>query len=357
MATWLRTDDGKVRLRFSAGCRPRRDYPLPPPRPPFRLSGRRGARGLTGFAPAGGLRDFRHAHHRSGRRRRRRPVPARPARPRPRTPTSPSSATPATTSPCSACTSAPTSTPSCTPWAAASARSRAGAGPTRPSPSCPSWPPTAPGRTGSASATGTSPRTSLARPMLNAGATLSAVTSKLCERWQPGVTLLPMSDDRIETHVTVDEDGPDGPRTVHFQEWWVRLHAAVPARQIVAAGAAEAAPAPGVLAAIEAADFVLLPPSNPVVSIGDDPGRAAASPRPWRPRPSSGCRRSSADAPVHGMADACLTAIGVADHGRRGRRALRAGPARRLAGRRAGQGRRRRARSSAASRCAPCRST
>jgi LPPG:FO 2-phospho-L-lactate transferase len=150
--------------------------------------------------------------------------------------------------------------------------------------------------------------------LLNAGATLTAVTSKLCERWQPGVTLLPMSDDRIETHVFLDEAGPGGDgdgRSVHFQEWWVRLHAAVPARQIVAVGAEAARPGPGVLAAIEAADCVLFPPSNPVVSIGTilavpQVAEAVAAKTVVGVSPIIG------DAPVHGMADACLTAIGVA---------------------------------------------
>jgi LPPG:FO 2-phospho-L-lactate transferase len=150
--------------------------------------------------------------------------------------------------------------------------------------------------------------------LLSAGGTLTAATSKLCERWQPGVTLLPMSDDRIETHVLLDEAGPGGDgagRSVHFQEWWVRLHAAVPARQIVAVGADQARPGPGVLAAIEAADCVLLPPSNPVVSIGTIlavPGIAAAV----AAKTVIGVSPIIGDAPVHGMADACLTAIGVA---------------------------------------------
>jgi LPPG:FO 2-phospho-L-lactate transferase len=150
--------------------------------------------------------------------------------------------------------------------------------------------------------------------LLNAGATLTAVTSKLCERWPLGVTLLPMSDDRIETHVFLDEAGPGGDgdgRSVHFQEWWVRLHAAVPARRIVAVGADRARPGPGVLAAIEAADCVLFPPSNPVVSIGTilavpQVAEAVAAKTVVGVSPIIG------DAPVHGMADACLTAIGVA---------------------------------------------
>lgn len=144
--------------------------------------------------------------------------------------------------------------------------------------------------------------------MLRDGLPLSAATEALCRRWQPGVRLLPMSDDRVETHVTLGE-GRDR-RTVHFQEWWVRLRAAAPAVGIVAAGAAEAAPGPGVLEAIAGADVVLLPPSNPVVSIGPVlaiPGVADAV----RSRTVVGVSPIIGGAPVRGMADACLAAIGV----------------------------------------------
>jgi LPPG:FO 2-phospho-L-lactate transferase len=145
--------------------------------------------------------------------------------------------------------------------------------------------------------------------MLAGGRSLSAATAALCQRWQPGVTLLPMSDDRVETHVVL-ADGPGRARTVHFQEWWVRLHAAVPAHEIVFDGAAQAAPAPGVLEAIAAADAVLLPPSNPVVSIGTIlavPGIAAAV----SAKTVVGVSPIIGGAPVRGMADACLAAIGV----------------------------------------------
>jgi LPPG:FO 2-phospho-L-lactate transferase len=144
--------------------------------------------------------------------------------------------------------------------------------------------------------------------LLAQGLTLSEVTRRLCDRWQTGVTLLPMSDDPVRTHVTVEEDGR--PRELHFQEWWVRLHAAVPALRIEAVGAPRARPAPGVLEAIAAADFVLLPPSNPVVSIGTIlavPGIAAA----LRAQTVVGVSPIIGGAPVRGMADACLTAIGV----------------------------------------------
>ena len=151
--------------------------------------------------------------------------------------------------------------------------------------------------------------------MLRAGLPLSAVTRALSERWQPGVVLLPMTDDRVETHVTLDEggggeDGGGARRTVHFQEWWVRMHAAVPAAAITFTGAETATPAPGVLDAIAAADCVLLPPSNPVVSVGAIlavPGIADAV----RAQTVVGVSPIIGGAPVRGMADACLAAIGV----------------------------------------------
>jgi LPPG:FO 2-phospho-L-lactate transferase len=144
--------------------------------------------------------------------------------------------------------------------------------------------------------------------MLAAGYPLSQVTEALCDRWNPGVRLIPMSDDRAETHVVIEDD--KGRRAVHFQEWWVRLRASVPARQIVLVGADEAKPAPGVLDAIAAADAVILPPSNPVVSIGtilQIPGIRQA----LEPKTVIGVSPIIGGAPVRGMADACLTAIGV----------------------------------------------
>ncbi|URM96093.1 2-phospho-L-lactate transferase [Actinomadura madurae] len=144
--------------------------------------------------------------------------------------------------------------------------------------------------------------------MLAAGYKLSAVTEALCDRWKPGVRLIPMTDDQVETHVVIEDE--KGRRAVHFQEWWVRLRASVPALSIAAVGAEDAEPAPGVVAAVEEADVVLFPPSNPVVSIGTIlavPGirEAVAAKTVVGVSPIIG------GAPVRGMADACLTAIGV----------------------------------------------
>ncbi|MEO3886286.1 2-phospho-L-lactate transferase [Nonomuraea sp. B5E05] len=144
--------------------------------------------------------------------------------------------------------------------------------------------------------------------MLEAGYPLSQITQALCTRWQPGVRLLPMTDDRCETHVVIEDDR--GKRAVHFQEWWVRLRASVPAESFALVGADTAKPAPGVLEAVEQADVVILPPSNPVVSIGtilQVPGIREA----LLPKTVVGVSPIIGGAPVRGMADACLTAIGV----------------------------------------------
>jgi LPPG:FO 2-phospho-L-lactate transferase len=149
--------------------------------------------------------------------------------------------------------------------------------------------------------------------MLDAGYPLSAVTTALCRRWQPGVRLLPMTDDRVETHIAIaDPDEPSGRRVVHFQEYWVRLRASVPAEAVVVVGQEGATPGPGVLDAVADADLVLLPPSNPVVSVGTILGvpgiREAVT---ATTAPVVGLSPIVGDTHVRGMAQQVLTAIGV----------------------------------------------
>ena len=147
---------------------------------------------------------------------------------------------------------------------------------------------------------------------LDAGFPLSSVTEALCDRWQPGMRLLPMTDDRAETHVIVDDPATGSRRAIHFQEWWIRHRAGLPAHGFPVVGIEDATPAPGVLEAIADADAILIAPSNPVVSIGTilqvpgvrDAIRATDA-------PVVGLSPIIAGAPVRGMADACLTAIGV----------------------------------------------
>ncbi|RCW39203.1 LPPG:FO 2-phospho-L-lactate transferase [Halopolyspora algeriensis] len=148
--------------------------------------------------------------------------------------------------------------------------------------------------------------------MLRAGYPLSAITEALCDRWRPGVRLLPVTDDRVETHVAIEDPQGQGPRAVHFQEWWVRHRAEPKAQTIVPVGADEAQLAPGVAEALEQADVVLVAPSNPVVSIGTllavpgfDTALHAAT------APVVGLSPIIGGRPLRGMADACLSAIGV----------------------------------------------
>ncbi len=153
--------------------------------------------------------------------------------------------------------------------------------------------------------------------MLEAGFPLSDVTAALGRRWLSEVNggrlqLLPMTDDRVETHVVIDDPETGDRRAVHFQEYWVRHHAAVPAHVVVPVGIDEATPAPGVLEAIRDADVVLVPPSNPVVSVGTILGvpgiREALS---TTTAPVVGVSGIIGQDHVHGMARQLLGVIGV----------------------------------------------
>ena len=142
---------------------------------------------------------------------------------------------------------------------------------------------------------------------LRSGIPLSEATARITARWPLGVTLLPATDEEVETHVHVDGG------SMHFQEWWTRHRAALPAISFEYRNALQASPAPRVLDAISGAGVILVAPSNPVVSIGPIlaiPGvreaLVAAS------APVVGVSPIIGGSVVRGMADACLTAIGVA---------------------------------------------
>jgi LPPG:FO 2-phospho-L-lactate transferase len=154
--------------------------------------------------------------------------------------------------------------------------------------------------------------------MLDAGYPLSEVTAALCRRWLSPVfggrvRLLPMSDDRVETHIAIaDPDAPSGRRVVHFQEYWVRLHAEVPAEAVLVVGLEDSAPAPGVIDAITDADLVVVPPSNPVVSVGTILGVPRVREALIETRaPVVGVSPIIGGTHVRGMAHQLLTAIGV----------------------------------------------
>lgn len=164
--------------------------------------------------------------------------------------------------------------------------------------------------------------------LLSEGRPLSEIASILVSKWRPGVRLLPMTDDHVETHVEVDDPTPitqpttveqavlhsPGPRvSMHFQEWWIKYRAALAPYSFTPDGASRAQPAPGVLEALEEADIVLIAPSNPVVSIGtilSVPGIRSAVQNTTAP--VIGVSPIINGKPVRGHADACLAAIDVA---------------------------------------------
>jgi LPPG:FO 2-phospho-L-lactate transferase len=148
--------------------------------------------------------------------------------------------------------------------------------------------------------------------MLREGATMSEVVERIASRFGVTARLLPVSNDRIETRIdAVDAD--TGERLdLHFQEYWVRRRAADHVKGVRFVGVDAARPALGVLEAIERADLVVLPPSNPVVSIGPIlavPGvRAAVEARRSNVVGVSGIVEG---APLAGMADKLMPVLGL----------------------------------------------
>jgi LPPG:FO 2-phospho-L-lactate transferase len=93
------------------------------------------------------------------------------------------------------------------------------------------------------------------------GIPLSAVTVDICRALGVRPSVLPMTDDDVRTMVKTDQG------EIAFQEYFVRRACQPAVRGFRFFGAAAARPGPGVLPAIEAADLVVICPSNPWVSI------------------------------------------------------------------------------------------
>ncbi|HEX6492214.1 MAG TPA: 2-phospho-L-lactate transferase CofD family protein [Candidatus Dormibacteraeota bacterium] len=98
--------------------------------------------------------------------------------------------------------------------------------------------------------------------LLRAGRSLSEATAELTAAWGVAARLLPMSDSPVRTVVSTDAGA------LTLQEYLVRHHAGPRVLAVDHSGLAGAAPAPGVLDALAAAELVVLAPSNPVSSLG-----------------------------------------------------------------------------------------
>ncbi len=97
---------------------------------------------------------------------------------------------------------------------------------------------------------------------LRAGEPLSSIPRDFCQRWGIRHTILPMTDDPVATMVSTVEMGE-----LAFQEYFVHQRCEPTVTGFRFAGVESARPAPGVLEAIDAADALVICPSNPWVSI------------------------------------------------------------------------------------------
>jgi LPPG:FO 2-phospho-L-lactate transferase len=95
-----------------------------------------------------------------------------------------------------------------------------------------------------------------------AGAPLSEICGEIAAAWNIGIRLVPVTDDRLQTRVTI-ADGTE----IGFQEYFVQRQHSVAVTAVRFDGAEEAQPAPGVIEAIATATRVVIAPSNPLVSI------------------------------------------------------------------------------------------
>ena len=143
------------------------------------------------------------------------------------------------------------------------------------------------------------------------GASLSEVTAEITESWEIRSRLLPMSDDRVATRITVTSD--DGAvEELAMQEWFVHRRCEPPVVSVRFEGADAARPAPGVLEALETADTIVVCPSNPIISIGPIlavPGiREALTARRNR---VVGVSPIIAGLPVRGPADRLMGPLGI----------------------------------------------
>ncbi len=142
---------------------------------------------------------------------------------------------------------------------------------------------------------------------LRAGAGLAAVTDQIRRANGVALRILPMSEAPCPTLVRLE-----GGAVVHFEEYLVRDGAPDDVTGVDLSAAARAAPAPGVLEAIAAADAILICPSNPVVSIGPILAvRGVREAIAASGAPVAGISPIVGGAPVKGPADRLLRGIGV----------------------------------------------
>ncbi|MBI3302202.1 MAG: 2-phospho-L-lactate transferase [Deltaproteobacteria bacterium] len=141
---------------------------------------------------------------------------------------------------------------------------------------------------------------------LRQGKSLSEVTAAIARAWGVQATLLPMSNDPVRTVVHTEAGA------LPFQEYFVKRRSEGQVNKVELRGIATATAAPGVCTAIRTAQLVILPPSNPIVSIGPIlalPGVREALRE--IPAPTVAVSPLVAGKPIKGPADRLLSGLGI----------------------------------------------
>ncbi len=141
---------------------------------------------------------------------------------------------------------------------------------------------------------------------LRQGKTLTEVTAAIAKSWGVKATVLPMSNDPVRTVVHTQAGA------LPFQEYFVKGRGEGNVKKVELRGIETALAAPGVCDAIRSAQLVILPPSNPIVSIGPIMGLPGVRESLQEtPAPIIGISPLVAGKPIKGPADRMLSGLGI----------------------------------------------
>lgn len=141
---------------------------------------------------------------------------------------------------------------------------------------------------------------------LRQGKTLTEATAAIAQAWGVKATVLPMSNDPVRTVVHTEAGA------LPFQEYFVKGHGEGQVEKVELRGIESASAAPGVCEAIQSAQLVILPPSNPIVSIGPIIGLPGVRKALRETNaPIVGISPLVAGKPIKGPADRMLSGLGI----------------------------------------------
>jgi LPPG:FO 2-phospho-L-lactate transferase len=97
---------------------------------------------------------------------------------------------------------------------------------------------------------------------LKTGQKLSEITRDFCQAWGINSSVIPMTDEKVSTTLVTTEMGE-----LPFQEYFVHQKCQPSVKSVKYSGAENAKPVPAIIEALEAANLVVICPSNPWLSI------------------------------------------------------------------------------------------